>query len=129
MAQPNEALRVALAAVERLPLKQQRQLAEQLLASGGSKKASVTVRLRRLPQNKQLRLAELMDKNSEGTLTAFERAELKALGKLVDDAMLSNSLALARAGRPELFDAKGRPVKRRLQQAISKRSKREKTRR
>lgn len=127
MAQPN-AMRVALAAAERLPLKQQRQLAVRLLASGGGKGSTVTVRLRRLPRDKQSRLAELMDKNSEGTLTVSERAELKELGNEVDEAMLSNSLAVARAGRPELFDAKGRLVRRRFQQATSKRSRRENAR-
>jgi hypothetical protein len=124
MAQPNEALRIALAAADRLPLKQQRQLAERLLASTASKQNSITINLRRLPQSKQTRLAELMDKNSEGKLTASEGKELKALGNEVHETMLSNSIALARAARPELFDARGRLIKRRFRQAIGIRSRR-----
>lgn len=118
MAQPNEALRIALAAADRLPLKQRRQLAERLLGLTASKQNSITINLRRLPQSKQTRLAELMDKNSEGTLTASEGKELKALGNEVDETMLSNSITLARAARPELFDASGRLIKRRFRQAI-----------
>lgn len=129
MAQPNEALRVALAAAERLPLKLQRELAEQLFASAARRQNSITIHLRRLTKNKQSRLAELMDKNSEATLTASEQAELKSLGNEVDETMLSNSIALARAARPELFDAKGRLIRRRFRHAAGTPSRRENTHR
>ena len=129
MAQPNEALKVALAVAERLPLKLQRQLAERLLESASRKQNNVTVQLRRLPQEKQSRLSELLDKNSDGTLSPSEGAELKELGDEVDETMLSNSVALARAARPELFDSKGRLVTRRFRQAAGKPPKRENSRR
>lgn len=133
MAQTNEALRVALSVAKRLPLKLRRELAERLLASAAPEQQSVTVRLRRLPPSKQSRLARLMDKNTDGKLTKAERAELLRLGEEVDEAMLANSKALARAARPELFDARGHLVKSRSRQASvrgttrSKGSRREKT--
>lgn len=155
MAHPNEALRAALAAAERLPLKLRRQLAERLLSSAATKqnsqliterdsgrskglnsqdiansaKENITIHLRRLPENKQSRLAELMDKNCESALTSSEQAELKALGDEVDETMLSNSIALARAARPELFDAKGRLIRRRFRHAAGTPSRRENTHR
>lgn len=117
MAQTNEALRVALSAAERLPLRLRRELAERLLASGSPEHQSVTVLLRRLPVSKQSRIAKLLDKNTDGSLTKAEQAELKRLGEEVDETMLSNSIALARAARPELFDAGGRLIKSRFRQA------------
>ena len=42
------------------------------------------VRLRRLPASKGARLAALMDKSDDGTLTAPEKQELKRLGAEVD---------------------------------------------
>lgn len=129
MAQTNEALRVALSAAERLPLRLQRELAERLLASTAPEQKSVTVRLRRLPLSKQSRLAKLLDKNSAGELTKAERAELQRLGKEVDETMLSNSMALARAARPELFDVRGRLIKSRFRQAGRRASTRENTHR
>jgi hypothetical protein len=135
MAQPTEALRVALAAVGRLPLRLRRQLAERLLASSGTRENTITVHLRRLPQNKQSRLAALLDKSSEDALTAAEQAELRALGNEADKTMLSNSIALARAARPELFDASGLLIRKRFRHAVgipsisATRSTRENTRR
>ena len=128
MAQPSEALKAALAAAKRLPLNLQRQLAERLLA-GPSSENSVTIHLHRLPARKLARLTELMDKNSERTLTASERAELRSLGNEVDETMLSNSIALTRAARPELFDSRGRLTSRRFRQAIGIQPRREKRRR
>jgi hypothetical protein len=122
-------LSVALAAAERLPLKLRRQLAERLLSSAATKQNSITIHLRRLPENKHARLAELMDKNCESALTSSEQAELKALGDEVDETMLSNSIALARAARPELFDAKGRLIRRRFRHAVGTTSRRENTHR
>lgn len=126
VAQTNQALKVdldnrhfviALSAAERLPLRVQRELAELLLASAAPEHKTVTVRLRRLPLSKQSRLAKLLDKNTDGDLTKAERAELQNLGKEVDETMLSNSMALARAARPELFDVRGRLIKSRFGQA------------
>ena len=55
------------------------------------------VRLRRLPESRRIRLAALMDKSDEGTLTALEEQELKRLGTEVDTLLLANSKTLARA--------------------------------
>lgn len=134
MSQPNQALRDALAAAERLPLKLQRQLAERLLSKANRGRQTLTVRLQRLPHEEQTRLAELMDKNNDGKLSKAERLELKRLASDVDEIMLANSVALARALRPELFDVKGRPIKSRIRQAVRQASedghpKRENTRR
>ena len=105
MAQASEVLRVALSAAKRLPSKLQRELAERLLESASTDRDFVTVRLRRLSPRKQHRLSLLMDKANEGTLTTRERAEIGKLGAEVDKTMLANSIALARAARPELFDS------------------------
>lgn len=122
MSQTSQALTEAIAAVERLPLKLQRELAERLFAKTARERASVTVRLEQLPYEKQTRLAELLDKSNEGKLSRSEKTELKRLGSELDDMMCTNSVALARAVRPELFDAKGRPVKNRIRQAINTQS-------
>lgn len=122
MSQANQALTDAIAAAERLPLKLQRHLAEQLLAKTTRKHTTVTIRLQRLPDEQQTRLAELMDKCNEGRLSSSEQTELTRLGSEVDELMLANSAALARALRPELFDAKGRPVTSRLRHAAGQQS-------
>ena len=121
MSQPNEALRAALAAAERLPRRLQRQLAERLLASD-HEDVAVSVHIRRLPLDRRARLEELMDKNNEGMLTRAEQTELVSLGSQVNEIMLANSIALARAARPELFDKKGRPIRSRFRQAVGKQS-------
>jgi len=118
MKRTNPALKVALAAVEQLPPKLQRQLAEQVLTSTTSQEDLLVVYLHRLPASKQTRLKELMDKNNEGQLTVAEQSELKRLGERVDELVLANSKALARVLRPELFDERGQPVKRRLRLAL-----------
>lgn len=117
MSQPSQALRAALAAAERLPRRLQRQLAERLLASD-QEDGAVSVHIRRLPQGRRARLEELMDKNNEGRLTKEEQTELVKLGSQVNEIMLANSIALARAARPELFDEKGRAIKSRFRQAV-----------
>lgn len=118
MSQANQALKVALAAAEQLPAAQQRQLAEQLLSAVTPEGETLVLHFQRLSAPKQERLQELMDGNNEGTLTRAEQAELKRLVAEADEMMLANSKALARAMRPELFDEKGRPIKRRFQQAL-----------
>jgi hypothetical protein len=59
-----------------------------------------------------------MDKNSERSLSAAQRKELLRLGREVDDVMVVNSLALARALRPELFDNEGKPLADRFKHAL-----------
>jgi hypothetical protein len=117
MSQLNQALKVALAAVEQLPVKLQRQLAEQVLVRTADEYLAV-VYLKRLSSADQARLQELMDKNNEGLLTRAERLELRRLGAKVDKIMLENSKSLARATRPELFDEKGKPIKSRIRAAL-----------
>jgi len=114
MAQASEALRDALSVAKRLPTSLQRELAERLLAPSLAERNSVTVRIQRLPRSKLTRLTALMDKSNEGILTKAEQAELEKLGRETDQIVLSNSLALARAARPELFDEKGMVIGRRL---------------
>jgi hypothetical protein len=122
MSQTNQALTEAIAAVERLPLKLQRELAERLFAKTARERAAVTVRLKQLPHEKQTRLSELLDKSNEGKLSRSEKTELKRLGSELDGVMFANSVALARAVRPELFDAKGRPQRARIHKAIETQS-------
>lgn len=119
MAQAREVLNVALSAAKRLPSKLQRELAERLLESASTDRDFVTVRLRRLSPRKQGRLSLLMDKVNEGPLTRSERAEIEKLGAEVDETMLANSIALARAARPELFDVRGQLLKNRFRQSVS----------
>ena len=111
MAQSNQALKVVLAAARQLPLKLQRQLAEQLIAAITPNENTIVVYLQRLSPQKQACLAKLMDKNNEGRLNQAEQLELKRLGSEVDRMLLANSHALARTLRPELFDERGRPRK------------------
>ncbi len=118
MVQNHQALKVALAAVQQLPTKLQQQLAEHLLRALQPEKNTVVVSLQRLSQQKQVRLARLMDKHNNGRLSPTEQKALQQLGAEVDQCLLANSQALARALRPELFDERGRPLKRRFQHAL-----------
>ena len=79
MAQNNQALKVALAAVQQLSLKQQKQLAERLISSTMSDQRTTVVYLHRLSPQKQARLTVLMDKHSENRLSQSERRELNGL--------------------------------------------------
>ena len=118
MTQNKQTLKVVLAAARQLPPKLQQQLAEQLLTTAVPDRSTTAVYLKRLSPQKQDRLKVLMDKNSEGQLRQAERTELERLGAEIDELLLPNSLALARTLRPELFNERGRPMKRRLQQAL-----------
>ena len=122
MTQNNQALKVALAAARQLPPKLQQQLAEQLMKATMPDKRTTVVYLQRLSPQKQARLIKLMDKNNEGPLNQTEQLELRRLGFEVDQMLLVNSHALARSLRPELFDERGRPMKRRFRQALSESS-------
>lgn len=106
MARTNQALKVAMAAVEQLPIKLQRQLAEQVLTTVTADELLI-IPLKRLGHDENERLQELMDKNNDGLLTKNERLELDKLVAVVDEMMLENSKAFARAMRPELFDENG----------------------
>ena len=118
MTQANQALKVALAAAQQLPPKLQKQLAERLITATLPDKHTTVVYLQRLSPQKQARLTQLMDRQSEGRLSQAERLELKQLGSEVDQLLLANSRALAHALRPELFDERGRPMKQRFRQAL-----------
>ena len=55
-------------------------------------------RLQRIDADTQVRLDELMGKNTEGTLDAVERRELDKLGRLVEKLSLENARLLASHG-------------------------------
>ena len=118
MAQTNQALKVALAAVEQLPIRLQRELVKKVLSSTAGEAETLIVQLQRLPAAKQARLTELMDKHTEGQLSRAELAELKRLNGEINRLMMLNTEALARAMRPELFNKKGRLVRRRVEAAL-----------
>jgi hypothetical protein len=118
MKQNNQALKVALAAAQQLSPQLQRRLAEQLLTFAAPDQHATLVYLQRLSPQKQSRLQQLMDKHNEGRLTQIEKRELQQLSSEVDHLLLANSQALARALRPELFDERGKPVKKRFQRAM-----------
>jgi len=76
--------------------------------------------LHRFAPSTQTRLDELLTKSNEGTLTSEERTELADLVAEYERTMLANTEALLRASRPELFDARGRPVRSRLTRAVER---------
>jgi len=114
----DQALKVAMAAVEQLPPKHQKLLVERLVAATVLRENTTVVYLRRLAPKKQTRLAELMDKNDDHQLSRKEKLELNRLGSEVDQMLLDNSQALAYALRPELFDDRARPIKNRFRQTM-----------
>ncbi len=118
MAQTNQALKVALAAAEQLPLKLQKELATKLLATTTPHEEMLIVQLRRLSAEKQSRLTVLMDKHTEGQLSRAELSELKRLNHEVNKLMMLNTEALTRAMHPEFFNKKGQLVKRQVQAAL-----------
>jgi hypothetical protein len=117
MPQGNQALKVALIAVEQLPINLQQQLAEQVLRTVASDELLI-VPLQRLTSAENTRLHKLMEKNNDGLLTKPERLELEKLNTKVAEMMLENSKLLARVTRPELFDKNGKPIKRLIQAAL-----------
>ncbi len=114
-----QALKVAMAAVQQLPPAHQKLLVERLISATVLHGNTTVVYLRRLVPQKQSRLAKLMDKKSDRQLSRAEKLELKQLGSEVDQMLLENSHALAYALRPELFNEQGRPIKSRLRQALN----------
>lgn len=118
MGQSNEALKTALDAARKLPLNVQRQLAEKLFEATEAEQNTLTLRLKKLPEDKSARLAILLDKSNQGTLKPAEGRELAKLALEADELMLVNSAALARAVRPELFDLHGRLIRARFETSI-----------
>ena len=115
----DQALKAAMTAVEQLPPKHQKLLVERVISATLLRENTTIVYLRRLAPQKQSRLAALMDKNNDRRLSRAEKLELEQLGSEVDQMLLDNSQALAYALRPDLFDEQGRPIKRRLRQALN----------
>ena len=122
MGHPNQVLKEVMAAAEKLPVKQQQELAVQLLAKSADTENSLVLYLKRLPSQMQMRLKELMDKNNEGLISKTEKEELRSLNEEVSQIMLDNSIALARTLRPELFDKHGRPITSRIERELKERS-------
>ena len=117
MPQGNQALKVALTAIEQLPVNLQRQLAEQVLSAMASDELLI-VHLQRLSPAENARMHELMDKNNDGLLTKSEQIELERLGLKVDEMMLEKAKLLARVRRPELFDENGNPIEQSFRTAL-----------
>ena len=61
--------------------------------------AASPLRLQRIDEATQKRLDELMDRNTEGRLTAAERREFEKLGELVEKLSLENASLLAQQTR------------------------------
>ena len=114
-----------LDAVRRLAPQQRQQLAEQIIQQGSTSPLVTLVAIKRLAKKKQNRLDRLADRNTEGALTAAERAELYRLVAEARQLAMENAQALVRAQRPELFDASGRPLRRRVQEAVRAKSRAE----
>jgi len=107
-----------LDAVRRLPLQQRQQLGEQIIRQSSKSPSFTLVAIKRLAQKKQRRLDLLADKNTEGRLNMAERAELNRLVAEARQLALENAQALVRAQRPELFGVSGKPVERRVREAV-----------
>jgi len=120
MRQSNQALEEAMAVVERLPAKQQRQLAARLLEKSLPDESLLFLYLKRLSSQKQSRLAELMEKHNEGDLTRAEKTELKQLNDEVSQVVLDNSITLAKALRPERLDKRRRRINKQPRRAMNK---------
>jgi hypothetical protein len=56
---------------------------------------------RKFPAAKQRRLNELLDKNSEGTITAVEKARLEMLVSEAEQLTVANTVRLAEFSRSE----------------------------
>jgi hypothetical protein len=120
MSQVTPALKEAMAVVERLSARQQRQLATRLLERADSDEGTLTLVLKRLSRQKQERLVTLMEKNNEGALEKRERGELRRLRDEVDQLVLENSIALAEALKPGIPHKAVVPARRRSRPASKK---------
>jgi len=91
---------------------------QQPLNEPQSDESLILIALKQFPEHKQQRLNFLAEKNTEGTITKEEFSELE---ELVDEAqvlMFQNTETLVRVIRPDLFDKKGRLIRRFLTQAV-----------
>ncbi|HKQ06037.1 MAG TPA: hypothetical protein VJ464_12955 [Blastocatellia bacterium] len=120
MSQVTSALKEAIAAVERLSARQQRKLAAHLLEHASDEEGTFILCLKRLSRARQSRLADLMERNNEGTLGKKEREELRHLADEVDRLVLENSIALTRALRPEVPQRANATIKRGFRQKAMK---------
>jgi hypothetical protein len=64
-------------------------------------KKVVPPRLARLPAAKQRRLDQLLEKNSEGTITRTEKAKLEQLVEEAEQLMVANAKQLAEFSRSQ----------------------------
>jgi hypothetical protein len=64
-------------------------------------KKALPPKLKRFPAAKQRRLDELLEKNSEGTITPVEKARLEGLVAEVERLMVANAKLLARFSKAE----------------------------
>ena len=73
------------------------------MARSESMKKTLPPRIEKLTSAKQRRLDDLLDKNSEGTITASEKARLEQLVVEAERLMVANAKRLAKfAGGPKL---------------------------
>ncbi len=68
-------------------------------------KKPVPPKLRKLPAAKQRRLDQLLEKNSEGTITSKEKAELEKIVAGAEKLMVANAKLLAEFSQIEAADA------------------------
>lgn len=118
-----EALEVALAAVQRLPRSARWALTERLFQQLTPRPHTRIVPLQQFDAVTQKRFQELMDRNNEGQLTPVERKELNSLVEQYEEIMLANSEALARVSYPEIFDETGRLIESRLDRMVRQKAK------
>jgi S-adenosylmethionine:tRNA-ribosyltransferase-isomerase (queuine synthetase) len=98
---------------------------KKLLTPQDQNAQEVLIALKQFPEEKQQRLNFLAKKNTEGAITKEECSELEELVDEAQSLMLQNTENIARVVRPNLFDKKGRPIKRLITQAVREKTRRE----
>jgi hypothetical protein len=73
-------------------------------------KRNLPPKLRKFPAAKQRRLDELLEKNSEGTISGNERRRLEQLVAEAEELMVANARLLARFTEAESADFSTAPV-------------------
>lgn len=117
MKHDNQALKVALAAAQQLSPRLQRQLAEQLLTFAAPDQHTVLVYLQRLSPQRPSCLEQLMINITRDT-------SRRQKGESCRNALRKSIICClpipkpSRALRPELFDERGKPVRKRFQRAV-----------
>src|SRR5262245_27543134 len=111
MSQSSQELKKAMAIVEQLPPTQQKLLVSRLLEKTHPEETALIIYLKRLSPQKQERLEELLEKNSEGEITKSEKAELRKLNDEVGRMTLENSIELLRVLRPDAYKKQSRKIK------------------